>query len=237
MNAVIDVYRRDRKLPVPSPNSLSPDDLYSPLFDFTRNLVAAIEQPDPDDLLRTHRRLLDELSPKTQGNPARLLVERFASDRVIEGMRPSGGDGPVIFRAGHDSGQLSIQGLNRDPIAAYTLVARDPSPESWVWDSNWGESIFWIPSPFKPIRAENRYNLLPHPRKVQPVTGRFVVTALLVLEQNVLAKLDPRGPNAVAAALDENQTAKFLTQAKRLARGQNAPVVVATNEYRVAPPA
>jgi hypothetical protein len=63
-----------------------------------------------------------------------------------------------------------------------------------------------------------------------------LVTALAVLEQSALAKLDPRGPTAVAAALDENQTAKFLTEAKRLASGQGAPVVVATNEYRVALP-
>jgi hypothetical protein len=145
MNAAIDVYREPRKLPRPSPQPLRPDHLYGPLFDFTRNLIAAVEHPDPDDLMRTHRKLLDELYPKTEGNPARLLVERFATDRFIEGMRPSGGDGPVVFRAGQDLGQLSIQGVDREPLAAYALVARDPSPESWIWDASWGETIFWIP--------------------------------------------------------------------------------------------
>ena len=237
MNAAIEVYRGGRKLSGPSPQPLRPDHLYGPLFDFIRTLIAAVEQPGADDLVRTHRKMLDEFAPKaTEGNAAHLLVERFATDRFIEGMRPSGGDGPVVFKAGQDLGQLSIQGLDREPLAAYALVARDPSPESWIWDSSWGETISWLPSPFKPIRSDNRYNLLPNPRKVQPVGGRFLVTALVVLEQNALAKLDPRGPTATAAALDENQTAKFLTEAKRLASGQNAPVVVATNEYRVALP-
>jgi hypothetical protein len=52
-------------------------------------------------------------------------------------------------------------------------------------------------------------------------------------EESTLAKLDPRGPNAAAAALDENQTAKFLTEAKRLAGREDRPVVIVGNEYYV----
>jgi hypothetical protein len=121
--------------------------------------------------------------------------------------------------------------------STYTLVVRDRSPEHWVWDSNWGETVFWIPAPFRPIPVESRYNLMPRPQKVQPLDGRFVVTTLVVLDQKALAKLDPRGPDPVPAALNENETAKFLTEAKRLAGGQNPPIVLATNEYRVASPA
>ena len=35
-------------------------------------------------------------------------------------------------------------------VAAYTFFARDPGPERWFWDLSWGDTVRWLPSPFKP---------------------------------------------------------------------------------------
>lgn len=245
MNASIEVYRGDQELGGPSEKPITGNDLYSPLHEFVRHFIEAVV-PDQnaltkarqtlfsDALTRTQQELFDKLAPKgPKGNPAKLLVQRIATDRIFVGAQPSGGQGPVIFNLGTHTGQLSVEGLAQAPIAAYTFFARDPSPERWLWDLSWGETVWWLPSPFKPIPADGRFNLFPAPQKLKPVEGRFLVTTAVVLDKGALAKLDPRGADAAPSALDENQTAMFLTEARRLAEGANPSVMLATNEYRV----
>lgn len=51
-----------------------------------------------------------------------------------------------------------------------------------------------------------------------------------------MSELDPRGPEAVPGALDEPQTARFLTNVRRLTKRKNSPILLASNEYRVVLP-
>src|SRR6266446_1020678 len=131
-------------------------------------------------------------------------------------------------------GQLAIEGATSDPVAAYVLVARDPAPIGQrLWDLNWGDTVLWLPSPFTPVRSGDVLNLLPEPKKILPVPGRFLVTAVLVLAPEALAELDPRGPKAVPGDLNEPETARFLTNVRRLVVRKSPPIVVASNEYQV----
>jgi ABC-type methionine transport system ATPase subunit len=68
---------------------------------------------------------------------------------------------------------------------------------------------------------------------VQAVSGRFLVTAALLYEPDVVEQLDPRGSKAEPSALDEQQTARFLTNLRRLERRKSDAITIATNEYRV----
>jgi hypothetical protein len=233
MNESVANYRNQRNLPREPSRSLRAEDLFGPLYDFARHLIGALERTDVEMLTRTQQGLLDELAPNSR-QTAKLVVKRFKTDKIFEGVEPSGGHGPVVFDPGTDLGQLSVQGLASAPVAAYTFFIRDPGPERWLWDFEWGETVFWIPSPFKPVAAGRTFNLMPSPQKVKPISGRFLVTAAVVLDKQALTKLDPHGTEANPRSLDENQTAKFLTEARRLAERPNTPVVIATSEYRVA---
>jgi hypothetical protein len=76
-------------------------------------------------------------------------------------------------------------------------------------------------------------HILMEPQPVRPVPGRFLVTAVLVLEGDAVGRLDPRGAKPPTSPLDELETARFLTNLRRLAKRMPASVAVATNEYRV----
>jgi hypothetical protein len=251
INARIEVYRDEHKLGGRSPKPLTANDLYSPLYEFIRHFIEAVV-PDQgaltedqqkffkDELTRTQQKLFDEFTPKgPKGNPAKLLVERVTTDRFTDGALRSGGQDPVIFDPGSHMGQFSIEGLVQAPIAAYTLIARDPSPECWLWELSWGDTVRWLPSPITPISADGRFNLLPAPQKMASIPGRFLVTTAVVVDKGALAELDPRGADVAPSALDENQTAKFLIEARRLANPKNPAdrknpsVMLATNEYSV----
>jgi hypothetical protein len=65
------------------------------------------------------------------------------------------------------------------------------------------------------------------------VPGRFLVTAVLVLDDTATGRLDPRGTKPPPGSLDELETTRFLTNVRRLAKRTPTPIVVATNEYRV----
>jgi len=239
MNASIEVYRGEHDLPGRSPQPLKPDDLFGPVYDFARHLIAAMGKAEPDALARTHKRLVEELA--LQGDTeatATLSVKRFEADKFIGAGKPSGGaqdPGPVIFDPGRHIAQLSIEGLAREPVWAYAMFVRDPTPEKWAWDFNWGQTVEWIPSPFKPIQAGKAWNLLPAPDRLKPVEGRFLVTAVAVLEPDVLGELDPR-PGAVPGILKEEETARFLTEVRRLSRRRDSPIALATSSYRIVKP-
>jgi hypothetical protein len=237
MNASIEVYRGDHDLGGPPERPLAAADLYSSLFEFMRRLINAVETSDPDELTRVQQRLFHYLAPKgPEGNPAKLLVQRMAIHRFEPFQKPPG---PVIFNPGRDVGQLSIEGLVKAPVAAYAFIARDPGPKHKLWDLPWRDSILWMPSPFELIPADGRFNLFPAPQPLKRdedgkfITGRFIVTAAVVLDKRALAELDPRGKEVSPGILDENQTATFLTNARRLAERKNPPLMLATNEYTV----
>jgi hypothetical protein len=63
--------------------------------------------------------------------------------------------------------------------------------------------------------------------------GRFLVTAVLVLDPAVQGTLDPRGPTAARGALDEPQTSQFLTNLRRLEKRNPDSVAIAANAYVV----
>jgi hypothetical protein len=242
INACIDVHRHDRKLADNDSNRITVEDLlYLPIFEFTRRLIAVAELADgldKDALDAAHRTLLGDLAPRRPRNALpHLAVKRYASDRMFVGMLPSGGDGPIAFEAGRHLGQLTVEGITEDPIAAYAFVARDPQSLGYrLWDLSWQETLLWLPSPFTPTRVGETLHLMPTPQPLERVPGRFLVTAVFVFDRDALAELDPRGPAPDAGALDEPQTARFLTKMGRLAKRKRSPIVVATNEYSVVLP-
>jgi hypothetical protein len=114
-------------------------------------------------------------------------------------------------------------------------VARDPAP-SHLWDFEWGDTVRWVPSPIRLVPVDNGFNLMPKPAPIKAVPGRFLVTAVIVLEREVLKELDPRGLETAPGNLDEQQTARFLTVVRRLVKPNNRTtplIMLATNEYRV----
>ena len=235
INARIDLHRSERKLSGLGPR-VSADDLYGGVYDFAKRLIKAAEIVEPDRLSAADRKLLDELAPKgpATGMP-RLVVKRSEPERWIRGMVPSGGSGPVEFEAGRHEGQLTIEGLTADPVVAYALAVRDPAPNH-LWDFAWGDTVRWVPSPIRLVSVDNGFNLMPKPAPILPVPGRFLVMAVVVLEREVLKKLDPRGFEAMPGCLDEQQTARFLTVVRRLVERNGRPtpsIMLVTNEYRV----
>jgi hypothetical protein len=167
INTSISVYRGNHNFEGPVENPLTANDLYSPLHKFIRRFIDAVV-PDRaaldkerqkfflGELTRTQKELLDILAPTgPKGNPAKLLVLRMATDQFTGVPQPPP-PGPVIFDPGSDMAQLSIEGLSQAPIAAYTFFARDPSPECWLWDLSWVDTVRWLPYPFKPDTRRRR---------------------------------------------------------------------------------
>jgi hypothetical protein len=241
MNSRIDLHLRERGLPQSGSNRIMAGDLLLPVYEFTRRLVAAAEQIDADQLDVAHRELLKLMAPavKPQEMP-RLAVKRFAVDRMIgSDWLPSKSreDDRIVFEPGHHAGQIVVEGLAQDPVATYAFLMRDPhSLGRHLWELNWSETVLWLPSPLKAVRAGETLNLMPMPQPVQPVPGRFLVTAVLVLDQKAVGDLDPRGSEAHPGALDEQQTARFLTNMRRLSKSKSSPIRIMTGEYDVVLP-
>ena len=105
---------------------------------------------------------------------------------------PAGGGGPIVFEAGRHLGGLAIEGLTQDPTAAYVLITRDPAPQQHLWEMMYGETVLWLPSPFSPVHRDN-VHILMEPQPVKPVPGRFIVTAVIVLDDVAIGRIDPRG--------------------------------------------
>jgi len=223
-----------------SVRALSAADLFLPVYEFTRRVIGAIERPNAEALERAHRVLLAELVPRIPGRAPRLTVERFAppkrfsSSRSFLSTRPSGGEGPAEFRAGHDRGRLIVEDMPSLPSSAYVHFVRDPTPIGHhLWDFNWGDTVLWQPSPFAPTHTGSVLALMREPEPFQPINGRFFVTAVLVLDQAAQRDLDPRGANPPSATLDEHETARYLTNLRRVAKRKPSPLVVTTTEYVV----
>ena len=235
VNRRLETYRRAQGLEARGDTTLSAGDIGLPLYEFTRRLVAAAGgNVAPDALERAHRVLLEEIAPRIPGTEAgaRLRIERYSTDRLFAPFAPAGGEGPIVFEAGLHLGGLTIEGLARDPIAAYVLVTRDPAPEQRLWDMKFGETVQWLPSPFAPVRCDSGHTLM-DPQPVKRVPGRFLVTAVMVLDDAAMGRLDPRGALPPTGVLNELETTRFLTNVRRLSKRTPAMIAVATNEYRV----
>lgn len=221
-------------------DSLRGGDFELPLFDFTRRIVEAAEVLDPDTLDRTHKALMRELAPQAAGQAGpRLAIEQFAEKRFFDGMESA--EGPPVFEIGRHKGLFAVEGLPADvlqrPIQAYALFVRDPAPAGGrLWDEPFGRMVRWLPSPFAPFVDRNRALLMREPKPVQPVVGRFHATVVLVLDAAALGRLDPRGSAPPTQGLDEEETARFLTNLNRVAKSHANALAVCTGEYVVRAP-
>lgn len=235
INRRLETYRKAQGLAPRGTTVLSAGDIGLPVYEFTQRLVAAADgKIAPNALERAHRLLLEEMAPHIPGADAalRLKIERYLSDRLFAPFVPAGGNGPIVFEAGRHLGGLAIEGLSKDPIAAYVLLTRDPAPQQHLWEMKFGETVLWLPSPFCPVRRDGVHVLM-EPQPVSPVPGRFLVTAVLLLDGDATGRLDPRGAKPPPGSLDELETTRFLTNVRRLAKRRPASIAVATNEYRV----
>src|SRR5438552_15698078 len=101
----------------------------------------------------------------------------------------------------------------------YALFSRDTSiTGKRIWDVPFSEAVRWFPSPFEPTIDGKRLLLMPEPKPVQPVIGRFHLTVVVVFEPTAIGRLDPRRPIPAPAPLDEEETARFLTNLNRLTK-------------------
>jgi len=181
------------------PHVLMPADLERPTLSFMARLAEALPKLPAERLDRAHNALVRDLTVTVAaGQPYALAVERYAIDRSFDGLLPSGGQGPVVFVAGRHKGQIAVLDVPREPVAAYTLFTRDPaSAGQRLWEMAWGETVLWLPSPSRPPLQQGRLLLMPRAEAVMA--------------------LEPRSPGTPAGALDERETALFLTRLRRMA--------------------
>ncbi len=200
------------------PGGLTASDLQAPTMTFVAKLLELLGEVPEDRLDRAHAALLRDMQVVApQSNEPRLVIEQFAMDRSFAGVLPSGGAGPLVFEAGKHRGQLAVIGVAEQPLAAYTMFTRDPALSGQrIWHLAWGEAVLWLPSPSVPPLVEGRLLLMPQPHPVQAVPGRFNVTTSLIWRQDALNALEPRTGSPKPDALDETQTALFLTRLRRI---------------------
>jgi hypothetical protein len=240
INRLIRKYRQNRNLPPSKDAALTVSDLLLPLYEFTKRLLTAAGNLEVEVLDRAHRAVLEGLAPPIPDKvlSLQLKVERFSNKRVFGSALPSGGAGPITFEPDRHLGQLLVDDLPAKPIDAYVFFTRDPAPmKRRLWEFEWGETVWWLPSPFQPSRRATTYALTPDPEPIRPVPGRFIVTAIFVLDTDALRLLDPREcpprSKPPRGILDEPQTARFLVNFQHLAKAKPESIAVAKNEYVV----
>ncbi|MGQ0674466.1 MAG: hypothetical protein ACT4N2_16525 [Hyphomicrobium sp.] len=247
INRRIETHRKARSLPAVGRLVLGPRDLSLDLYAFTRRVLESAEAVDAEALDRAHDCIIAGLSPKCSDEvlAPRLKIERLSRERAFTAARPSGEEGPVRFVPGRHDGDFLIEDLPVDPVAAYMLLARDTKDlKRRAWEHTWRDNVWWLPSPFRPIRRKDGLALIPEPQPILPLPGRWLATVVLVLEPKALLsldpRLDPRKPDAAATlaalALDEPQTARFLTNLRHVASSHPTWIAVARNEYHVLDP-
>lgn len=225
-----------------SATSFRGGDFELPVFDFVRRIIEAVESVKPDTLERTHKALMRELAPLSPGQKGpHLTIEKYGATRFFEGVETAP-EGPPVFEIGRHKGLFAIDGLPaetlRRPMKAYAVFARDPTPAgSWLWDTPFANSVRWLPSPFTPVVEKDRVLLMNEPKLVQPLVGVFHVTVVLVHDEAVIGRLDPRGAEPASQGLDEEETARFLTNVSRVTKSHANAVSVCAGEYVVRQPA
>lgn len=217
INERLTEYRSSKGLPGNLSDPLRGSDLEGTVYMFVRRMLDVAEAVDDGELRNVHTALLDELTVQSNDPDQVLVVERYVPTRSFPPFKPSGPPERPVFEIGKDKGQLAVTGATAAPLAAYTLLARDPAPLGLrLWEMNWGETVLWLPSPFVPTRDGNRLLLMPDPQPVEPKPGRFVVTTALLWNEEAIGKLDPRGSRPSAGVLDEHETSRFLTNLRRV---------------------
>jgi hypothetical protein len=222
--------------------SFRPVDFEAPVFGFARKLVETTEVIDQDALDRTHKALVKEFSPDTpsSGGGMHVAIEQYGTTRFFEGATAAA-SGPPVFEIGRHKGLFAIEGLPPEdatrPLKVYVMFSRDPSIQgSRIWDISFEDAIRWLPSPFEPVVEGGRILLMKEPKPVQPIPGRFRLTAIVVRDPAVLSRLDPRGANASAAPLDEEETARLLTNLTRVAKSHANALAYCGSDYVVREP-
>ena len=210
--------------------TLSTLDLDRSSNEFAQRLLALTPKAPPEGCLRAHQGLIDAILGR-EGKTATLTVERFGGDKIFIN-RFRRGQNPVVFRFG-EHGRIILDDLKRQAVRAYLFLVHDPAPRH-VWDQPWGDTVMWAPSPFAPASSERR-TVIMDTAEVDKVAGRFIVTAVVLFDDKLIKELDPRKNEAIGE-LDEQQTARFLTNLRRLEKSGSQDFVIATAEYQVLPP-
>jgi hypothetical protein len=208
-----------------------------PVLEFARLLVNTTKIVDPEALDRSHRALLSEFSPVPATSGPRLAIEHYSTSRYFEGA-VSASEGPPIFEIGRHKGLFAIEGMAPEHLAGkpkvYALFARDTSMAGKrIWDVSFADAVRWFPSPFEPTIDGGRLLLMAEPKPVLPVVGRFHLTAAVVLDPAVINRLDPRRQSSEPGPLDEEETARFLTNLSRLSKSHPKALAVCAGEYVV----
>jgi hypothetical protein len=239
INRRLEVYRTLKNLGSLS-RPLKERDLELPVLTFTQRLLDAAEDVDEATIGRVHEGLLEEITFRptthTEIDVQRIAkeVERFPND-----FKPS--SEPVVFVYGEHMGQFAVPGLSKPPTCVYALCTRDPAPTGHrLWESNWADTVQWAKSPFHPTFSNGRLLLTPRPDPLQDVPGRFFLTMVLIWNEKAIARLDPRGAKPQPGILDEQGTARFLTNLRRMAadreRQKSNGISVAAAEYFIKVP-
>lgn len=226
-----------------APYQFRPVDFEAPALAFTRQIVSATEVIDADALDRTHKALVRELGPDvpaTPGGGPHLAIEQYGTSRFFEGATAAA-SGPPVFEIGRHKGLFAIEGLPpedlRRPLKLYVMFSRDPAPTgARIWDISFQDAVRWLPSPFEPTVENGRILLMREPKPVQPIPGRFRLTAIVVRDPAVLPRLDPRGSRAASAPLDEEETARLITNMTRVAKSHAHAVAFCSSDYLVREP-
>ena len=211
--------------------------------DFVRRLIEAAGGAEDDAADRAQRLAMEILAPSPPAPvQAQLLVERYSKARVFAPFRPAGGSEPVRFDPRTDLGQLvfELPAAPRDPPLIYAMVTRDASvADKRFWDLPFSQSVWWLPSPFPAAAIEdNRIALMQEPQPLLALPGRYLVTAIVVIERSILPRLDPRGGGAEGpppGQMDEQNTLRFLVNLSRLSNREPAALVSARAEYEIVP--
>jgi hypothetical protein len=225
----------------PASYQMRPLDFEAPLLSFTRQLVETTEVLDQDVLDRTHKALIREFAPDAPGGPGglQIAIEQYGTTRFFEGASAAA-SGPPVFEIGRHKGLFAVEGLPAGTTGAlkvYVMFSRDPAMTGGrIWDMNFQDVVRWLPSPFEPVLEGGRILLMREPRPVQPIPGRFRLTAIVVRNPDILGRLDPRGGNPSPAPLDEEETARFLTNLTRLTKSHANAVGFCGGDYVVREP-
>jgi hypothetical protein len=242
INEFLRRHRQDRGVAALFSSQFSPPDLSLPVYQFIRLLIDLAGEVSQGQLAAANSFLIKALTAGGEENQnPNLVIEKIQMDRGWkpykkdddDGMEPSDNKTPVKFDPSHHLGSFAIKGVTGEPAAVYVFEIRNPHPlGKHLWEFDWHETVNWVPSPFQPQRKGDLLLITRGPVRIHPVTGRFHLSAVVALDKKILAKLDPREEDAKPARLDEVQTARFLTNVKRLARS-DSPVRVFSNIYDV----
>ncbi|MEM9029004.1 MAG: hypothetical protein AAGC70_11605 [Pseudomonadota bacterium] len=233
INRCVVAQRNAHGLPPDPAKALNTSDLARSTCAFAQRLIDAAESVSAGRCEDAHGHLVSELLPAIRNDESQsMTIERFSLDRSFPALLPD--DGPVVFMPDRHSGQFSIQGIRQSPVATYVFVVRDTmSAGRFFWEQRWADNVLWLPSPFAPEQKGDTLLLMPGPQPVLAMPGRFVATAVVVFDGAAVESLDPSGLTSAPRRLDEDETARFVTRVRRLAKRMPQSVSVLRGEYIV----